>query len=76
MKFAVGRVSFNQHIQHAISCLSQNNLRGSQMFYKWEKPRLLYFKQNFHALEVILQQKRDQLLHLYATQATKEIFRH
>ena len=59
-----------EEIEHALSCLLQNNLRGGEMLFEIEKPRLLYFKQHFDTEEVILQQPREQVLYFYFTMAT------
>ena len=53
------------------SCLLQNNLRGGEMLFEIDKPRLLYFKQHFDTEEVILQQPREQVLYFYSTTAKK-----
>ena len=49
----------------------ENNLRGGEMVFEIEKPRLLYFKQHFDTEEVILQQPREQVLYFYSTTITK-----
>ena len=48
-------------IKNLFSWLLKNNLRGVEIFFEIQKPRLFYFKDFFFRSEMILQQTRKRM---------------